>query len=189
LNVKYYCRAPNLTWNAKEKRGSPFNYFVSGSACSEVEVDCLTGEYQIHRTDIVMDVGKSLNPAIDLGQIEGAFMQGVGLFTLEEMVYDDFGNLLTNGTSTYKIPTALDIPLEFNVSFLTGSSNPRAIYSSKSVGEPPLILANSVYFAIKDAVRVYRKQIGLDTKFKMDSPATVEKVLDACNDVYETLIV
>ncbi|OXA57862.1 Xanthine dehydrogenase/oxidase [Folsomia candida] len=107
----------------------------------------------------------------------------------EGIVTDDFGNLLTTGTSSYKIPTALDIPLEFNVSFLEGSSNPKAIYSSKTVGEPPFILANSVYFAIKDAVRQFRKQLGMDTKFKMDSPATVEKVLDACNDLYEPLIV
>ncbi|CAL8083327.1 unnamed protein product [Orchesella dallaii] len=182
LSVTGFYKDTDVSWS-EYKQGNVFAYFTSGAACSEVEVDCLTGEYQILRTDIVMDAGKSLNPAIDIGQIEGAFMQGVGLFTLEELITDKAGHLQTTGPLTYKIPTALDIPLEFNVAFLPGSGNPRAIYSSKTVGEPPLLLANSVYFAIKDAVRQFRKQLGWGSTFRMDSPASVEKVLAACSNL------
>lgn len=107
------------------------NYFVYGSAVSEVEIDCLTGDHQVMRTDIVMDLGSSLNPAIDIGQIEGGFIQGYGLFTLEEMIYSSTGEVYSKGPGTYKIPGFSDIPKELNVSILKGSSNPRAIYSSK----------------------------------------------------------
>ena len=100
------------------------NYYTHGSAVSEVEIDCLTGDHQVIRTDIVMDVGSSLNPAIDIGQIEGAFMQGYGLFTLEELIYSPTGSLYSRGPGMYKIPSFSDIPAEFNVSLLTGAPNP-----------------------------------------------------------------
>lgn len=117
-----------------------------------MEVDCLTGDHQILRTDIVMDVGNSINPAIDIGQIEGAFVQGLGMFTLEELRFSRNGVPLTTGPRTYKIPGIADIPLEFNVHLLRNAPNEHAICCSKGVGEPPLILAASVFYAIKDAI-------------------------------------
>lgn len=108
-----------------------YNYFTNGVGVSVVEIDCLTGDHQVLSTDIVMDIGSSINPAIDIGQIEGAFMQGYGLFTLEELIYSPTGTLYSRGPGMYKLPGFADIPAEFNVSLLTGAPNPRAVYSSK----------------------------------------------------------
>lgn len=129
-----------------------------------------------------MDCGKSLNPAIDIGQIEGAFVQGVGLFMLEEVIYNSAGELVTADPSTYNIPTTFDVPQQFNVTLLSGSENPKAVYSSKTVGEPPLILATSVFFAVKDAIRSFRKENGGEQVFHMDSPATIKNILMACQN-------
>ncbi|XP_050420003.1 xanthine dehydrogenase isoform X2 [Adelges cooleyi] len=159
-----------------------YMYFTNGAVVSCVEIDCLTGDHEVLSTDIVMDVGQSLNPAIDVGQIEGAFMQGYGLFTLEELVYSPKGMLYTRGPGTYKIPGFADIPVEFTVSLLKGSDNPRAVYSSKAIGEPPLFLSASVYFAIKNAVYEARKDAGITGYFRLDPPATVEKIRMACQD-------
>ncbi|CAH1407061.1 unnamed protein product [Nezara viridula] len=159
-----------------------FYYYTYGVACSEVEIDCLTGDHQVLRTDIVMDVGQSLNPAVDVGQIEGAFVQGYGLFTLEELVYSPEGMLYSTGPGTYKIPTLSDIPAQFNVSLLKGSSNPRAVYSSKAIGEPPLFLAASVFFAIRNAVKAARKDNNIEGWFTFDSPATSARIREACVD-------
>lgn len=158
------------------------HYYTHGSAVSEVEIDCLTGDHQVIRTDIVMDVGSSLNPAIDVGQIEGAFIQGYGLFTLEELVYLPDGTLFSRGPSTYKIPGFSDIPSEFNVSLLTGSKNPRAVYSSRAIGEPPLCLSISVFFAIKDAISAARNEKNLERNFYLQSPATSARIRMACED-------
>jgi xanthine dehydrogenase/oxidase len=135
-------------------RGSPFNYFTQGVACSEVEIDCLTGDHVVIRTDILMDVGKSINPAIDIGQIEGAFIQGYGWSTMEELVWGDKdhrwvreGSLFTKGPGTYKIPAFNDVPLDFRV-HLADTDNRFAVHSSKAVGEPPFFLGATVYFAI-----------------------------------------
>lgn len=160
----------------------PKNYFTHGAAVSEVEIDCLTGDNKVIRTDIVMDVGSSLNPAVDIGQIEGAFMQGYGLFTLEELIYSPDGILYSKGPSMYKIPSFSDIPCEFNVSLLTGAPNPRAVYSSRAIGEPPLFLASSTFFAIKDAIVAARKEENLDTNFFLQSPATSARIRMACLD-------
>ncbi|KAK7072672.1 hypothetical protein SK128_010509, partial [Halocaridina rubra] len=123
---------PNvIDFDFAKGEGRPFDYFAYGAAVTEVEIDCLTGDYMVLHTDIVMDIGESLNPAIDIGQIEGGFMQGLGLFTLEELCFSPEGTLLTQGTGTYKIPGFQDIPRELNVSLLRGMSNPRAVYSSK----------------------------------------------------------
>ncbi|KAL7645432.1 UNVERIFIED_CONTAM: hypothetical protein RMT77_003818 [Armadillidium vulgare] len=180
LSATGFYKTPNLTeYDFKEgKPANPFNYFAFGAAASEVEIDCLTGDHTVLRTDIVMDVGKSLNPAIDIGQIEGAFMQGYGLFTLEQLLYTSSGELLTKGPGTYKIPSAHDIPREFNVTLLRESSNDRAVYSSKAVGEPPLLSAVSVFLAIKMAVKSTRKE----EVFPFDSPATSERIRMACSD-------
>ncbi|CRK96356.1 CLUMA_CG009773, isoform A [Clunio marinus] len=162
--------------------GKMFNYFTYGSSVSEVEIDCLTGDHQVIRTDIVMDVGSSINPAIDIGQIEGAFMQGYGLLTLEELIYSPDGTLYSRGPGMYKIPGFTDIPAEFNVSLLTGAPNPRAVYSSKAIGEPPLFLASSVYFAIKEAIAAARLEENIDPDFPFQSPATAARIRMACQD-------
>ncbi|XP_025414020.1 xanthine dehydrogenase [Sipha flava] len=157
-------------------------YFTNGAAVSVVEVDCLTGDHEVLSTDIVMDVGQSLNPTIDVGQIEGAFMQGYGLFTLEELVYSPKGILYTKGPGTYKIPGFSDIPKQFTVSLLKGSENSRAVYSSKAIGEPPLFLSSSIFFAIKNAIYSARKDAGITGYFRLDAPATVEKIRMSCQD-------
>ncbi|XP_063531427.1 xanthine dehydrogenase [Cydia strobilella] len=173
---------PGIGYNFQKNEGVPFNYFTYGVACSEVEIDCLSGDHQVVRSDIVMDLGESLNPAIDIGQIEGGFVQGQGLFTIEELIYSPNGTLFSRGPGAYKIPGFGDIPLEFNVSLLKGAPNPRAVYSSKAVGEPPLFLASSVFFAIKDAIRAARADAGVPLDFCMDAPATSARIRMACED-------
>uniref|UniRef100_A0A6I8MZT9 Xanthine dehydrogenase/oxidase n=1 Tax=Ornithorhynchus anatinus TaxID=9258 RepID=A0A6I8MZT9_ORNAN len=181
---------PNLGYNFETNSGNRFNYFCYGVACSEVEIDCLTGDYQNIRTDIVMDVGTSLNPAIDIGQVEGGFVQGLGLFTLEELHYSPEGKLLTRGLDSYKIPACGDIPTKFHVTLLRDCPNQKAIFSSKAVGEPPLFLAASIFFAIKDAIGAARAQGSesqLDPLFQLDSPATPERIRNACVDRFTKL--
>uniref|UniRef100_A0A2I3HYX1 Xanthine dehydrogenase/oxidase n=1 Tax=Nomascus leucogenys TaxID=61853 RepID=A0A2I3HYX1_NOMLE len=192
LSATGFYRTPNLGYSFETNSGNPFHYFTYGVACSEVEIDCLTGDHKNLRTDIVMDVGSSLNPAIDIGQVEGAFVQGLGLFTLEELHYSPEGSLHTRGPSTYKIPAFGSIPIEFRVSLLRDCPNKKAIYASKAVGEPPLFLAASIFFAIKDAIRAARAQhTGNNVKelFRLDSPATPEKIRNACVDKFTTLCV
>uniref|UniRef100_A0A1Y1M1D6 Xanthine dehydrogenase n=1 Tax=Photinus pyralis TaxID=7054 RepID=A0A1Y1M1D6_PHOPY len=183
LSSTGFYKTPDIGYDMETNSGMAFNYFTFGTACSEVEIDCLTGDHKVLRTDIVMDLGESLNPAIDIGQIEGGFMQGYGLFTLEEMVYSPKGVMFTRGPGAYKIPGFADIPQEFNVSLLKGAPNPRAVYSSKAVGEPPLFLASSVYFAIREAIKDARRDAGLSaTNFKFTAPATSAKIRMACED-------
>lgn len=183
LSATGFHKTPDVsTFDFEAGEGWPYDYHVYGAAVSEVEIDCLTGNHSVLQTDIVMDIGESLNPAIDIGQIEGAFVQGLGYVTLEELCYSPEGVMLTRGPSTYKIPSFHDIPRKLNVSLLRGSPNPRAVYSSKGVGEPPLILAASVFYAIKDAVTSARGDAGLDGVFRLDSPATAERIRMACPD-------
>lgn len=131
LSATGFYKVPGVGYDWETNTGNAWHYFSFGAACTEVEIDCLTGDHLVRRVDIVMDVGSSMNPAIDVGQIEGAFVQGYGLFTMEEILYSPDGRLLTKGPSTYKIPGLTDIPGELNVALLTGAPNPRAIYSSK----------------------------------------------------------
>ncbi|XP_062980216.1 xanthine dehydrogenase/oxidase-like [Elgaria multicarinata webbii] len=187
LSATGFFRIPNVGYDFKTNSGRPFHYFTYGVACSEVEIDCLTGDHKNLRTDIVMDVGTSLNPAIDIGQIEGAFAQGIGLFTLEELRYSPEGNLYTRGPGMYKIPAFGDIPAEFHVSLLRDCPNSKAIYSSKAVGEPPLFLSASVFYAIKDAIISAREESGLKGTFRLDSPATPERIRNACVDIFTKL--
>lgn len=182
LSTTGFYATPDLNYNPDTNSGNAFNYFTYGSSISEVEVDCLTGDHQVIRTDIVMDVGSSINPAIDIGQVEGAFMQGYGLFTLEELIYSPTGTLYSRGPGMYKLPGFADIPGEFNVSLLTGAPNPRAVFSSKAVGEPPLFLASSVFFAIKEAISSARNEENLDPHFYLESPATSSRIRMACQD-------
>ncbi|PWY76083.1 xanthine dehydrogenase [Aspergillus sclerotioniger CBS 115572] len=167
-----------------------YYYFTQGAACTSIELDLLTGTHTVLRTDIKMDIGRSINPAIDYGQIEGAFIQGQGLFTMEETLWTRDGILATRGPGNYKIPGFSDIPQEFNVSFLQGVEwgHLRSIQSSKGIGEPPLFLGSTVLFAIRDAVRGVRRENGVDNwgeggeGFVLDSPATVERVRLAVGD-------
>ncbi|KAE9550987.1 hypothetical protein FO519_005802 [Halicephalobus sp. NKZ332] len=159
-----------------------YGYCVYGTCVAEVEVDCLSGDHHVLQVDIVMDIGDSMNPAVDIGQIEGAFVQGYGLFTMEELRVRPDGIRLTRGPGNYKIPSADDVPRHFYVKLLKGSSNKRAIFSSKAVGEPPLFLGSTIFFAIREAVRAYRKDHGHTGYFRMDSPATPERIRMLCED-------
>uniref|UniRef100_A0A8C2DYI3 xanthine dehydrogenase n=1 Tax=Cyprinus carpio TaxID=7962 RepID=A0A8C2DYI3_CYPCA len=190
--VSIYFLTPDLGYDFNTNSGRAFNYFSYGVAVSEVEIDCLTGSHKVMpnnlHTSIVMDVGKSLNPALDIGQVEGGFMQGLGLFTLEELRYSPDGYLYTRGPGMYKIPSFGDIPIELKVSLLRDAPNEKAIFSSKAVGEPPLFLAASVFYAIKDAITVARAESGLTGPFRLDSPATPERIRNACEDKFTKLV-
>ncbi|KAL7297372.1 hypothetical protein TKK_0009757 [Trichogramma kaykai] len=182
LSATGFYKTPDIGYDMESNSGTLFDYFTYGAACSEVQIDCLTGDHQILRTDIVMDLGESLNPAIDIGQVEGGFIQGYGLLTMEEMIYSPTGVVYSRGPGVYKIPGFADIPQEFNVSLLKGVSNPRAVYSSKAVGEPPLFLASSVFFAIKEAIKSARGDMNLHRYFRFDAPATAARIRMACVD-------
>uniref|UniRef100_A0A673LCF9 Xanthine dehydrogenase/oxidase n=1 Tax=Sinocyclocheilus rhinocerous TaxID=307959 RepID=A0A673LCF9_9TELE len=187
LSANGFYKTPDLGYDFDTNSGRPFNYFSYGVAVSEVEIDCLTGSHKNLHTSIVMDVGKSLNPALDIGQVEGGFMQGLGLFTLEELRYSPDGYLYTRGPGMYKIPSFGDIPIELKVSLLRDTPNEKAIFSSKAVGEPPLFLAASVFYAIKDAIIAARAESGLTGPFRLDSPATPERIRNACEDKFTKL--
>ncbi|MEP2705476.1 MAG: xanthine dehydrogenase molybdopterin binding subunit [Roseibium sp.] len=175
-----YYATPGITWDRDNATGRPFFYFAFGGACSEVTIDTMTGEMTVDRVDILHDVGHSLNPAIDIGQIEGGFVQGMGWLTTEELVWDDKGRLRTHAPSTYKIPTASDIPEDFNVNLYEGNGNPEdTIYRSKAVGEPPVMLANSVFCAINDAVASLNPGELPD----LDAPATPETIMKAVREI------
>ncbi|XP_041638215.1 aldehyde oxidase 6 [Cheilinus undulatus] len=180
LSATGYYRGHDLYINWEKMEGQPYAYYTFGACCSEVELDCLTGDYRTVRTDMVMDIGRSVNPSVDIGQIEGAFMQGLGLYTMEELKFSPSGLLYTRGPSQYKIPAVCDVPLRFNISLLSDSHNPHAIYSSKGIGEPTLFLGSSVFFAIKDAVAAARSESGLVGPFTLNSPATPERACMAC---------
>jgi xanthine dehydrogenase large subunit len=177
LSATGYYRTPKIHWDKEKKRGKPFYYFAFGAAVSEVAVDTLTGETQLLRVDILHDVGTSLNPAIDRGQIEGGFLQGAGWLTSEELYWNGDGELRTHAPSTYKIPTAHDWPADARVEFLPAAPNHEdAIFRSKAVGEPPLMLAISVFHAIRDACAACGPAGSLPA---LDAPATPETVLRA----------
>jgi xanthine dehydrogenase large subunit len=175
LSSTGFYRTPKIYYDRDKAAGRPFYYFAYGAACSEVIVDTLTGEYKMLRTDILHDVGASLNPAIDIGQIEGAFIQGMGWLTTEELVWSDKGKLLTNSPASYKIPAIADMPLDLRVNLVENRKNPEdTVFHSKAVGEPPFMLGIAVWCAIKDAVASladYRVQPNID------APATPERVL------------
>lgn len=189
LSAHGYYNYEGMSWNWKSGSGRPCLYYTYGAACSVVELDVLTGEHLVLKSDIVMDVGKSLNPAIDIGQIEGAFMQGVGLFTMEELLYlnTDYGDkvrgeTLCRGPTKYKIPSIQNVPLEFNVRLLHNSNNIKSVYGSKGIGEPPLFLGSSIYFALLNAIQSARCDYETPPLLNYDSPLTVEKIRLACSD-------
>jgi len=177
LSATGYYRTPKIHWDRESKRGKPFYYFAFGAAVAEVAVDTLTGETQLLRVDILHDVGASLNPAIDLGQIEGGFLQGVGWLTSEELYWNGDGQLGTHAPSTYKIPTARDWPADARVELLPAAPNSEdTIFRSKAVGEPPLMLAISVFHATRDACAACGPGGCLP---ELTAPATPEAVLRA----------
>jgi xanthine dehydrogenase large subunit len=175
LSSTGFYKTPKIHFDRATGKGHPFFYFATGAAVSEVIIDTLTGEYKTLRTDILQDVGHSINPAIDIGQIEGAFVQGMGWLTTEELVWNEQGRLLSNNPATYKIPAINDAPKDFRVALVPDAPNrEHTIYNSKAVGEPPFMLGMSVWSALKDAISSvsdYKQSPILDT------PATPERVL------------
>jgi xanthine dehydrogenase large subunit len=181
LSATGYYRTPKIHWNPQTNTGRPFYYFVYGAAAAEVAIDTLTGEMRVLRAELLQDLGTSLNPAIDLGQIEGAFVQGMGWLTTEELWWDEAGKLKTHGPSTYKIPGSRDVPPVFNVRLLADQPNrEETIFRSKGVGEPPLMLAISVWLAVRDAIASLA-----DHRLapNLDAPATPERILAAVDDI------
>ncbi len=177
LSATGFYATPKIHYDRPSHTGRPFLYFAYGAALAEVAVDLLTGEHKVLAADIIHDVGRSLNPAIDLGQIEGGFIQGMGWLTTEELVYDAQGRLLTHAPSTYKIPTASDRPVRMSLKLWAEGYNPEpSIHRSKAVGEPPLMLANSVFSALTTAVAAAAPGRGLP---RLNAPATPERILAA----------
>ncbi len=185
LSANGFYKTPDIGYVWGPNTGQMFFYFTQGVAAAEVEIDTLTGDWTSLRVDIKMDVGRSINPAIDYGQIEGAFVQGQGLFTTEESLWHRAsGQIFTRGPGTYKIPGFRDIPQIFNVSLLKDVTweNLRTIQRSRGVGEPPLFMGSSVFFAIRDALKAARKQYGEQEVLSLQSPATPERIRISCAD-------
>jgi len=175
MSATGYYRTPKIHYDREQAKGNPFFYYSCGASVSEVEVDTFTGTYTIPRVDILHDVGESINPAIDLGQVEGGFIQGMGWLTTEELVWGQDGRLQTNGGASYKIPAVGDTPKQFNVALLQDSKNHEAtIFHSKAVGEPPFMHGISVWSALRDAVWAAG---GQQVNPQLDAPATPERVL------------
>jgi xanthine dehydrogenase large subunit len=175
LSSTGYYRTPHIHWDAETARGNPFYYFAYGVAISEVEVDGLTGTFKLRQVDIVHDVGNSLNPLIDRGQIEGGFVQGMGWMTMEELIWDEQGKLRTDAPSTYKIPTISEIPEQFTIHLLDRAAQDGVIYGSKAVGEPPFMLA----IAVREAIRAAVAAFGSCDHIPLALPATPEATLRA----------
>ncbi len=184
LSATGYYKTPDVNFNRETGKGRPFHYFSYAMAVSEVEVDILTGAHRILRSDIVFDVGDSINKLIDLGQIEGGFIQGVGWCTTEDMKYDINGNLLNHSPDTYKIPTISDIPEDFKVTLLDGIPNPDVIRKSKAIGEPPFMLCFSVWLAIKDAISAVADHT-IEPEYCI--PATNENILRSIDKINKSL--
>ena len=180
LSATGFYKTPDIGWDKVKGWGRPFNYYAFGMAVSEVLINTLTGYHKIIRTDILHDVGDSINPGIDLGQVEGGYIQGVGWCTTEEIKWDDKGNLLNHSPDTYKIPSVQDIPGDFRVKLLQNAPNPNAVRKSKAVAEPPLMLAFSTWLAIKDAVSAVGNH-QYEPKFEL--PATNEVILLSVEDI------
>jgi xanthine dehydrogenase molybdopterin binding subunit/xanthine dehydrogenase small subunit len=176
LSANGYYSTPNIHWDRVAGRGRPFHYYACGAAVSEVEVDGYTGMSTVRRVDILHDVGDSLNPAIDRGQIEGGFVQGMGWLTREDLRWDAKGVLLSHSASTYQIPAFSDAPVDFRVALFENAAQPSVVHGSKAVGEPPLMLAISVREAIREAVAAFGEKSG---EVALASPATGEAIFAA----------
>jgi xanthine dehydrogenase large subunit len=179
LSATGYYRTPKINYDRTTFSGRPFYYYAYGAAVTEVVVDTLTGENRVLRVDILHDCGDSLNPAVDLGQVEGGYVQGVGWLTSEELWWNNKGDLGTHAPSTYKIPTCSDLAPDFRVELLQNSANrEKTIYRSKAVGEPPLMLALSAFFALRDAIADEVRVLP-----DLSAPATPEAILRALQGV------
>lgn len=204
-----FCKIDLDGYNFETGQGNAFRYYTTGTAVSTVEIDTLTGDFTTLSADVVMDLGISLNPGLDVGQIEGAFVQGLGWCTMEDLIRGDPqhpwvqpGRMFTQGPGYYKIPGFNDAPLEMNIHLLKDKPNSGSLHSSKAVGEPPLFLATSVFWAVKDAISHARtERAGYEEKsneeklndspaprscseyFSMDLPATSERIRMLCIDV------
>jgi xanthine dehydrogenase large subunit len=172
LFAQGYYRTPDIHFDPKTATGKPFHYYAYAAAVSEVEVDGFTGDSRLLRVDLLEDVGESVAPLIDRGQIEGGFIQGLGWLTIEELVWDAKGRLATAGASTYKLPSWSEMPPVFNVSFLERAAEPGVVMGSKAVGEPPLMLA----FSVREAIRAAVAAFGEGGVVAFDSPLTPERV-------------
>jgi len=179
LFAQGFYRTPGIHFDPATGRGTPFHYFAYGAAVSEVEVDGFTGAYRLRRVDILQDVGDSISPVVDRGQVEGGFMQGVGWLTLEELLWDAEGRVATGGASTYKLPSWSEVPDVFEVEFLERATQSGVVMGSKAVGEPPLMLAISVREALRDAVAAFAEPGSVLRDIVFDSPATPERVFFA----------
>jgi xanthine dehydrogenase large subunit len=173
LGERGFYATPGVDFNRETGQGNPFLYYTNGAAVAEILLDRFTGDVKVQRVDLLVDIGRSINPGVDRGQAIGGFIQGMGWVTSEELRYSDKGELLAHSPTTYKIPHVTDVPEIFNVEFLDNSSNTINIYSSKAVGEPPLLLGISVWAAVKHALSFVagRKPLNLQI------PATNEEVL------------
>jgi xanthine dehydrogenase large subunit len=174
LSATGFYKTPKIQWDRVKGRGRPFLYFAYGASVTEVVIDTLTGENRILRTDILHDAGASMNPDLDIGQVEGAYVQGAGWLTMEELVWDDKGLLRTHAPSTYKIPACSDRPDIFNVALWDGENTEDTIYRSKAVGEPPFMHGISALMALSNAVSACG-----DDYPSLDAPATPERILMA----------
>jgi xanthine dehydrogenase large subunit len=171
-----FYRTPKIHYDKTTLTGRPFFYFAYGAACTEVVIDTLTGESRVLKVDILHDVGRSINPALDIGQIEGGFVQGMGWLTSEQLVWNDKGLLTTHAPSTYKIPTSGDVPAHFKVAFWPEPNREDNVFGSKAVGEPPFMLAVSVYEALRHAIaHTHSGTQAVD----LTAPATAENLLRA----------
>ena len=171
-----FYRTPDIHFDPKTATGKPFHYFAYGAAVAEVEIDGFTGQNRTLRVDILQDVGDSLAPVVDRGQVEGGFIQGLGWLTLEELIWDENGRLATGGASTYKLPSWPEMPPVFNVAFLSRAAEPDVIHGSKAIGEPPLMLAFAVREAIRDAIAAFGADSPSCGVVTLDSPATPERI-------------
>lgn len=181
LFAQGFYRTPEIHYDPKTGQGRPFYYYAFGAAVTEVEVDGFTGEHRLLRVDILQDVGESVSPLMDRGQVEGGFMQGLGWLTLEELLWDERGRVATAGASTYKLPSWAELPPEFHVSFLQRAAEPGVVMGSKAVGEPPFMLAISAREAIREAIAAFANGAAAEVTF--DSPATPERVYWAVRKV------
>jgi len=186
LSSTGYYRTPKIHYDRSTGKGHPFYYFSYGMACVESLIDTLTGEYKLLRTDILHDVGASLNPAIDIGQVEGGFIQGVGWLTCEELVWDAKGRLLTSGPASYKVPSVADMPADLRVKLVENRKNPEdTVFHSKAVGEPPFMLGIAAWCSIKDAVASIADY---QVHPQIDAPATPERVLWGVQQMKQLLL-
>jgi xanthine dehydrogenase large subunit len=173
LGARGFYATPGVDFNRETGRGTPFFYFTQGAAVAEVLVDRFTGELRVPRADLLIDIGRSINPGVDRGQIIGGFIQGMGWVTAEALMYDASGELLSHSPTTYKIPAITDVPEVFNVATFDNNDNVRNVYRSKAVGEPPLMLAVAVWAAVRNAL----SHVGPGAAAELRLPATGEEIL------------